>query len=145
MRRDPQDLGDDRSTLVQIIPWWNNYPNEYWPIDWSHKSQSAAVLYPTMHPQEQKCAHLCPEWCIAGYWAGRLWDIMRLVYSTPYDVRWDLWVQHKWISTSKWAHVMSLSLFSIYCRAIVPKNYEWLLQLTLLTSQKIGYLWSHCA
>ena len=39
-------------------------------IDQSHKSHSAAALYPTMHHSEQKCAHFCSEWCIVGYGAA---------------------------------------------------------------------------
>ena len=33
-------------------------------IDLFHKSHNVTVPYPTMHHQEQKCAHICSEWCM---------------------------------------------------------------------------------
>ena len=39
-------------------------------IDLIHKSHDAPVSYPTMQYSEQKCAHVCFEWCIVGYGTG---------------------------------------------------------------------------
>ena len=45
------------------------------PINPIHKSQNATVPYPTMLHSEQKCAHFCSEWSIAGYGTGTFWDL----------------------------------------------------------------------
>ena len=47
-------------------------------IEQLHKSQNAAVPYPTMLHSEQKWAHFCSEWSIVGYGT---------------DVFWDLWIR----------------------------------------------------
>ena len=44
-------------------------------IDQSHRSHDALLPYPTTHHSEQKCAHLCSEWCIVGCGTGALWDL----------------------------------------------------------------------
>ena len=44
-------------------------------IDLIHKSKNAPVPYPTMLYQEQKCAHLWPEWIIVGYATDTFWDL----------------------------------------------------------------------
>ena len=57
--------------------------------DHSHKSHNAPVPYPTMHHSEQKCAHFCSEWCIAGYQ-----ELITVISSWGYAIGalWDLWI-----------------------------------------------------
>ena len=45
-------------------------------IDLIHKSHNALVPYPKMHHSEQKCTHLCSQWCIVGYGKGALRDLL---------------------------------------------------------------------
>ena len=48
----------------------------YWGMQYTIiKSHNAPVSHPTMHHSEQKCAHLCFEWCIVGCGTGALRDL----------------------------------------------------------------------
>ena len=60
-----------------IITKWEyaeqqNIPERIYKL---HKFQNAPVEYTTMLQSENKCAHLCSEWSIVGWWTGTFWDM----------------------------------------------------------------------
>ena len=65
----------DCITLQQHLSLAECKPRFSPAIDLIHKSQNVPVPYPTMLHSEQKCAHFCSEWSIAGYGTGTFWDL----------------------------------------------------------------------
>ena len=64
-------------------------------IDQSHKSHTAPVPYPTMHPSEQKCTHFCSEWRIVGMRQVHIGDLIL------FDLGFDSIVMSYFTNTSK--------------------------------------------
>ena len=51
-----------------------------WPVNSPHKGpvtrkKSFHLMTSSWHYSDQKCAHVCSEWCVVGYGAGASWDL----------------------------------------------------------------------
>ena len=68
----------------------------------THKSHNAPVSYPTMHHSEQKCAIVCPVWCMVGYGTGAFRDLLTRSFTGVWT-RWTKWwmFPHLKISANK--------------------------------------------